>query len=162
MEIHPDVESVRFLLGRWEGRGKGDYPTVEPFEYIETLWFDAGPGKPWVAYRQATRDAATNEPLHAESGYLRVLPGHRLEMIIAQPTGIAEVHTGTVDGTHIHLRAGHVETAPSAKDVTDVERHITVDGDTMTYRLSMAAVGEELQRHLTATLTHHGWIRATS
>ncbi len=161
MELHPDLEAVRFLLGRWEGRGKGNYPTIEPFEYLETVWFEAGPKKPWVAYRQATKDALSGEPLHAEYGYLRVLPGHRLEMVIAQPTGIAEIHTGTVEGTHIHLRAGRVEITPGAKEVTDVERHLTVDGDQLSYRLSMAAVGHELQQHLTATLTHHGWLKTT-
>lgn len=161
MDIHPDVEQVGFILGRWEGRGTGDYPTIESFEYLETVWFEAGPGKPWVAYRQATKDAATGEPLHAEFGYVRVLPAHRLEMVIAQPTGITEVHTGVVDGAHIHLRAGHVECTPTAVEVTDVERHLTVEGDTLRYRLSMAAVGHELQIHLEGTLTRSGWNRIT-
>ncbi len=162
MDLHPDVEQVAFILGRWEGRGRGDYPTIEPFEYLETVWFEAGPGKPWVAYRQATKNAITGEPLHAEYGYIRVLPAHRLEAVIASPTGLAEIHTGVVDGTHMHLRTGHVEATPMAKEVVDVERHLRVEGDTLRYRLSMAAVGLELQHHLEAELTRSGWIRATS
>lgn len=162
MQLHPDVEGLTFLLGRWEGRGEGDYPTIDRFEYLETVWFEAGPDKPWISYRQLTKNALTGAPLHTETGYIRVLPGHRLEAIISSPTGITEIDTGTVDGTHIHLRAGTVESTPTALEVADVERHITVDGDTLRYRLSMAAVGHELQQHLAAELTRSGWLRATS
>ena len=75
--------------------------------------------------------------------------------MICQPTGIVEVHAGSIDVTHIHLRALAVDRTPTAVDVEDVERHIEVVDDAMTYRLSMAAVGHPLQVHLRAMLRRH-------
>lgn len=152
MDLHPDLESLAFLIGTWQGWGHGDYPTIEPFDYEEEISIQPGPGKPFLLYTQRTKDIHTGEPLHTETGYIRPSGVGRVEMVLAQPTGVAEIHTGGVDGTHLHLRSAVVEVTPTAKEVTDVERHIEVDGDTLRYRLAMAAVGHGLEIHLRAEL----------
>lgn len=152
MELHPDLDELAFLIGIWRGAGSGEYPTVEDFEYEEEVSFAPLPGKPVLLYTQRTRQAGTPEPLHSEVGYLRSGGPGRVELALAQPTGLVETHAGTVEGGHIHLRSLAVERTPTAKEVTDVERHIEVAGDLMRYRLSMAAVGEPLQVHLRAAL----------
>ena len=150
--IHPDLAAPAFLIGVWRGRGQGRYPTIDPFEYLEEAVYVPGPGKPFIAYTQRTRSAADDRPLHAETGYVRPRGTNRAELVIAQPTGIVEVHAGTVGGCHIDFRTTIVGGAPTAVDVSSVRRRIRVDGDTMRYRMEMAAAGQPMQLHLEAEL----------
>ncbi len=167
MELHPAVDHLAPLLGTWRGGGRGDYPTIEPFEYTEEVTI-GHVGKPFLAYGQRTR-GADGAPLHAESGYLRPAGEAGLELLVVHPSGIAEVLVGEVTETHfgllVTLRAGadalsgwagpegsRVVLAPTAKRVDATERRISVDGDTMRYEVHMAAVGEPMTLHLEATL----------
>ncbi len=152
MGHHPDLERIAFLAGVWRGGGHGDYPTIDPFDYIEEIEISPLPAKPVLWYRQRTRRAGTDDPLHAESGYLRPIADGRVELALAQPTGLVETHIGDVDGTTVSLRSTLVGRTETAVEVTEVERRIRVEGDRLSYRLSMAAVGQPLQLHLDATL----------
>lgn len=152
MDLHPDLHPLAFLVGTWHGWGHGEYPTIEDFDYEEEISFVPGPGKPFLAYGQHTRDTHTGAPLHTESGYVRPAGVGRVELVLSQPSGIVEVHTGSVEGHHVHFRSVVVECAPTAKEVSDVERHIEVDGDTLRYRLALAGVGHGLQTHLVGEL----------
>ena len=74
---------------------------------------------------------------------------------MVQPSGIVEIHRGSVDGQRIELQLVSVQTTPSAKEVTDVKRTFWVDGEadrTLSYDISMAAVGQPLTHHLHADL----------
>lgn len=156
-ELHPDLAHVAALLGTWSGRGRGVYPTIEPFEYLETISFEHV-GKPFLAYRQRTRSTAkTPVPLHAESGYWRFPAGGRVEVVMSHPTGIGEVEEGSIetatDGTiTITLTATAISRSQTAKEVTELTRRFVVQGDAITYEVAMAAVGQPLQHHLAATL----------
>lgn len=152
-DLHPDIAPLAFLVGTWRGHGHGAYPTIEPFDYTEQVVIEPLP-KPVLRYAQRTAHAVTGEPLHAEAGFLRLADG-RPELVIAQPTGIVECHAGSLDGQRITFRSTVVGLTPSAAGhrVTQVERTIEVDGDALRYVLSMAAVGQALQVHLTAELT---------
>lgn len=150
---HPALAPLEFLIGVWRGSGRGCYPTIDPFEYVEEATFAPGPGKPFLAYRQKTRRAGGDRAvLHSEVGYLRPADGEMAELVIAQPTGIVEVHDGTVQGTRLEFRSSAVGLSETAVDVTQVRRMIEVSGNTMIYRLFMSAVGKPMQIHLEAEL----------
>jgi THAP4-like, heme-binding beta-barrel domain len=153
--LHPDVATLAPLLGTWSGRGHGSYPSIDPFDYEETVTF-SHVGKPFVAYVQRTREAVDGRPLHSESGYLRVPAQGRIELVVAHPTGIVEVQEGSFDGARIELRSTAIAQTASAKDVHAVERSIAVDAEALGYVVRMAAVGQPLTDHLVADLRRDG------
>ena len=150
---------LALLTGTWAGRGRGIYPTIATFEYLEEISFLDGGVKPFLAYTQRTKAADDARPLHAESGDLR-WAGGTPEWIIASPTGVTEVHTGSVhlvddatgQGLDLTMCTTSMSASPSAKRVDSVERRFRLRGDVLDYELHMAAVGEPHQLHLTATL----------
>jgi hypothetical protein len=160
---HEAIEPLAFLLGTWRGTGEGSYPTIEDFGYVEEVTF-GHVGKPFLAYGQKTRDATTDLPLHAETGYWRPVgladtgsgPGV-IEVVLVHPTGLLESLSGTFTpaegGGTFELSCPAVLTTATAVEVLATERRITVAGDTMTYELAMAAVGQPMTHHLAATLT---------
>lgn len=155
MQLHPDIEVLRPLLGTWTGTGRGEYPTIDDFGWIETVSF-AHVGKPFLAYTQRTRHPDTGAPMHSETGYWRVPGPGRLEIVMAQPTGLTEVYDGDIEDRRgaivMDVRSRSVGATPSAKEVTATERTFELDGDELRYTFRMAAVGQPLQHHLAATL----------
>jgi hypothetical protein len=155
--LHADLESLRPLLGTWTGQGSGEYPTIDDFEYGESIVI-SHIGKPFLAYQQRTWRLADHVPLHSESGYWRVPAAGRVELVLAHPTGVVEVYEGrlkTEAGGHatvIEMATSLVGLTTSAKQVDSLRRTFTVDGDTLTYDVDMAAVGVGLTHHLSAAL----------
>ena len=156
-ELHPLCEPLAPLLGTWRGTGRGSYPTIDDFDYVEELVF-GHVGKPFLSMVQRSRDLLTDLPLHAEAGYLRALGDSAVELTVAQPSGVVEVDVGTLietpDGLVAELKSAQVGLTPSAKSVTAVRRRLEVAGSMLISELWMAAVGEaDLIDHVRSELS---------
>ena len=148
--LHPELEPLAFLLGRWRGEGRVRYPTIEGLEYGEELRV-THVGKPFLAYSQRSWALADGRPLATSSGYWRCKDGG-VELLLAHPTGVAEVAHGTVDGTTLRVASTALPRTPTAKVVEHLERTLQVEGDELAVTVRMAAVGQPLQHHLAARL----------
>ncbi len=158
--LHPDLAHVAPLLGAWSGTGRGEYPTIDPFEYAETVTF-GHVGKPFLSYQQRTRSLGPPghpaQPMHAETGYWRFPAPGCVEIVLSHPTGVVEIEEGVIrlalDGAiTIELRTSSVGLSSTAKQVTALERTVRVIGDVMEYEVRMAAVGIPMRHHLAARL----------
>lgn len=154
---HPLLAPVLGLLGRWRGQGRGEYPTIEgPFSYAQEVTFSHD-GRPFLRYEARAwlldADGAPLRPSARESGWWRLQPEGRVEALITQPTGIAEIAVGGADGGAVDLATHEVALTPTAKEVDATRRRyaLTEDG-TLTFVHDLAAVGQPLQHHLSARL----------
>lgn len=166
-ELHPHLRQLAPLIGTWRGRGHGAYPGSAAFEYLEDLVL-GHVGKPFLTYAQRTRSVVDGSPMHAEIGYLRMPAGDTCEFVLAHPTGVTEIAEGPVttgsDGSVvIEARSTDIGLTSSAKEVTALVRHWRLvrspDGpadDRLEYTVEMAAVGQPLQHHLSASLGRTG------
>jgi hypothetical protein len=155
MAIHPDLEPLAFLLGRWEGAGIGGYPTIESFRFGQEVEFSHN-GKPFLSYLSRTwqldEDGQIGPPLATESGYWRPRPGHQVEVMLAHPTGIVELYLGEITGTRVEMATDLVARTVTAKEVTGGRRLYGLAGPDLAYAYDMAAMGQQLQPHLSAQL----------
>jgi hypothetical protein len=144
---------LAWLLGDWQGEGRGGYPTIGDFTYREELSFTrVRPDKPFVLYMQRTKLIPEDVPSHSEVGYLRPAPNAGVELLIAQPSGVIEVQEGSLVGDRIEFENTAIARTSTAKEVTQIRRVLERRGDELWYQLEMAAVGQPLAFHLEATL----------
>jgi hypothetical protein len=172
---HPAIAPLSFLLGRWKGTGKGDYPTIESFDFLQEVTF-SHIGKPYLIYTSRSWRLATAEngelqrdeqgelvrlePLSVEAGFWRPQPEGKVEVLLSHPTGITEIYAGEFRSlTSIEMVTDVVARTASAKPYTAGKRLYglvpsqTREGEkNLAYAFDMAAMGQPLQPHLWAVL----------
>jgi THAP4-like, heme-binding beta-barrel domain len=159
VELSADLPSelvpLAWLLGRWEGAGVGGYPSIESFQFGQEVTF-THVGKPFLAYSSRTwlldEDGNQVRPLASETGFWRPQPDGALEVMLAHPTGYAEIWLGTTQGAKVELATDVVARTASAKEYTAGRRlYGLVEGELL-WAMDMAAVGEPLQAHVSGRL----------
>jgi len=152
-----DRNILHLLIGEWSGLGRGEFPTIEPFEYLETLKFSAD-HRPFLHYEQRTqrRNSAQVDyiPSHWESGFIRLLPDGQVELINAQGGGRLERLVGSLEQTEMGLilRLGNATFLNDAR-MLETKRTFTLEGDILHYTQDMgttAVLG--ITHHVEATL----------
>ncbi|MEO3854665.1 FABP family protein [Acrocarpospora sp. B8E8] len=155
MDVHPDLEPIAFLLGRWEGAGVIGYPSIESANFGQEILFGHN-GKPFLTYesRSWLLDADGNKvrPLSREAGFWRIQPERQLEVCLAHPTGIVEIYVGEVVFHKIELQTDVVARTASAKEYSAGRRIYGLVNGSLMYAYDMAAVGQPLQSHASAEL----------
>ncbi len=154
MALPPNLLPLEPLVGVWRGTGRGHYPTIADFSYVDE-WEFLDIGKPFLWFVERTRHPETGAPMHTETGYLRMPEPGVVELVAAIPTGQAELGVGTAgvrDGVLEVTTVAEVRNAPAAKQVDGIRRRFLVTGDRLDYTLSMAAVGHDDTGHLEALL----------
>jgi hypothetical protein len=163
-DLHPALRGLVPFIGVWRGRGGGEYPTIEPFQYAQEIRI-AHDGRPFVSYeaRAWLVDGAGEaiRPASREVGWWRMVMGEdgptdEIEAMFCLPTGIIELHVGVIDGTKLRMATARVVRTDTAKEVTGGQRLYGIVDRDLLYAQDMAAVGQPLQPHLAAKLTRVG------
>lgn len=158
---HALLAPVLGLLGTWAGQGRGGYPTLDDeFAYAQEVTFSHD-GRPFLHYTSRAwllgPDGRPLRPSARESGWWRLQPEGRVEALITQPTGVAEIAVGRAGDGTVDLATHEVALAPTAKQVDATRRRYTLtDADTLTFVHDLAAVGQPLQHHLAAEFRRRG------
>ena len=158
-DLHPAVQPLEFLLGRWRGSGVVGYPTIEGARFGQEISFGHN-GKPYLSYTSRSwlidEQGIAGRPLAREAGFWRPQPGGELEVLLSHPTGIVEIYLGTVAGAKIELATDVVARTATAKEVTAGRRLYGMIGPDLAWAYDMAAVGHPLQPHASAPLQRVG------
>lgn len=154
-DLHPSLVPLAFLVGTWRGAGVGGYATIEEFRFGQEIVF-AHDTRPYLSYTSTSwildDDGQRVRPSAAETGFWRPQPEGQVEVLLAHPTGFAEVWVGEVSGAKVELSTDVVARTSSAKAVTAGHRlYGLVEGDLL-WAYDMAFDGHALQPHLSARL----------
>ena len=153
--LHPDLMPLAWLVGTWRGKGRGEYPNVEGFQFAQEVSFNHD-GRAFLNYFSRSWIIDENgeiiRPAASEVGFWRIKEKNVLEVLLAHNTGIAEGWVGLVQGAKIQLAMDQGYSSPTAKIVTAGSRlYGLVEGELFT-SYDMAAQGQTLQAHLWSSL----------
>ena len=123
--LNPDLMPLAWLIGRWEGTGKGTWPGTGDFEYGQQVDISHNGGD-YLHYLSQTFETDDEgkavRPLSMETGFW--LPGGNgnVDLVLAHPQGYAEIWYGHVDGAKIELATDAVMRTKDAEPVTGGSR----------------------------------------
>lgn len=155
--IHPNCARLAWLIGTWVGNGKGDYPTIEAFDFGQEVIFQQD-GRPFIHYMSRSwitdaegvkiRDAAQ------ETGFIRPQEDGTIEWVMTHMSGFVEIWHGELhpERPSFEIVTDAVARTATAKEYVGGKRvYGYVEGQLM-YAFDMAAMGQELQPHTHAIL----------
>ena len=155
--LHEDLYPVAWMIGKWGGKGMGEWPGIDKFEFEQEVTFRHD-GRAFMEYTShtwmITKDGMRGKPGASETGYWRIKPNRIIELVLVHSTGIAEGWLGRIseERPSIQMALDHAYIAPTAKAVENGARlYGLVEGQLFT-SYDMAAMGKELQAHIWSSL----------
>ncbi len=148
-----------FLAGTWRGEGHGQFPTVNSFDYRETLIFTRRDEKT-LAYEQRTQKRYDGQTAyiesHWENGFLRILENGDLELVNTQSSGRGEVLIGQIETSDRLIRIHFVSRAfMNDPRMISSARTFELEGHTLHYEMEMHTTKvSQATPHVKITLQH--------
>ena len=159
--LAPELAPLAWLVGRWEGAGVVGYPTIESANFGQevVVSHDSRPFLEWHSHTWLL-DQETGEkvrPLSTELGFWRPgEDGRDVELLLAHPTGIIEMYYGKMEPARVTLKTDSVVRSPLAKEYNAGSRLYGLVESQLFWVMDMAAMGQELQSHVSAQLKRVG------
>ncbi len=150
------LETLAFLIGVWEGSGRGLWAADPPRWYRERLTF-ACDGRPLLRYREETWEGWPAQPLPTEAGFLRPLGAGTAELLVVQAVGFLEVERGPVSVGGLDLEAVAIGSGPCGLPLTTARRRLPRVDDRQDILVRIGMRGERPQDHVRARLR---WVAA--
>lgn len=159
--LHPDLMGLAWMVGRWEGHGRGTWPDEGDFEFGQILEISHN-GGPYLHYisQLFTLDEGGQPlaPRSMETGFWRPKKNevgitNEVEVVMVHPEGYAEVWYGHIEGAKIELVTDSVmRTMTAEKPYVGGQRLFgNVEGDLL-WTFDRATEDERLQSYMWARL----------
>lgn len=156
------IADLRFIVGKWEGTGLAEYPTIAPADYDEGLLFTRNDKDPVIHYEQRTwrksSDKNDGDPVFWESGFIIDKGGGTFELVSAQKSGRVEILRGkaATDGGGIEVDFRSVSISNDARMIKS-GRKFRFHENVIDYELHMSTTSNpHYDRHLRARLKRPG------
>ena len=119
---HEALKPLCWLEGTWrnESPGKGQFPTIKPFQFMEELKFTSV-GQPIFNYRAESWYPDTKAPMHFECGFLKIIPNtNKLVFLLTHTFAVTTIQEGEVCDKQIVLTSTSIERPTEGGNATKV------------------------------------------
>jgi THAP4-like, heme-binding beta-barrel domain len=157
------IADLGFILGKWEGAGLAEYPTMASVDYDEGLVFTRNDRDPVIHYEQRTwiksSDENNGHPVFWESGFIIDKGEGLFELVSAQKSGRVEILRGeskNADGGGIEISFNSVSILNDVRLLKSGRRFRFME-NVIDYELQMSTTqNPSYDRHLRARLKRPG------
>lgn len=148
-----NVRPLAWLLGTWKTvrPGGGSYPGIIGFAYHDELVV-SWRGQPMLEFTSRTSSATTGQPMHRETGFLRINADRAVALVLSHNFGLTSVEEGTCgDATRLELESTSIGRMAWTKEprVLKIRRVLSLtEKNTLLQTVFMATERTELTQHL--------------
>jgi THAP domain-containing protein 4 len=153
--LPPHLQRLSWLIGSWKTSqpGFGSYPGITNFAYHDELtvsWC----GQPMLEFSSRTTSAVSGQPMHRETGFLRVNPSSgAVALILSHNFGLSTVEEGVVsDESVLELESTSIGRMAWTKEprVEQIKRIFRFSENSLVQKVCMATERTALTQHLEA------------